>query len=109
MTLDELTKAIAGARERANLIGSDADASKVSGAEYMSAAYQRVWEDRKALLAVIDQLLPDARRYQWLREHCFKSAGDLVIEIPNAYDKYAGGNLNETLDTAIDRAIEGER
>jgi hypothetical protein len=45
------------------------------------------------------------RRYLWLREQAFKSQGDLVIELLDAYDNYVGGNLNEGVDRACDAAM----
>lgn len=102
MTFDELTKAIAGARER--------DARNYSDS-YIDTT--DCYRDRRALLAVIDQLLPDAMRYQWLRQ-----PRDLYIECQTAWGwihvaqnfQCTGRVLKEAdCDAAIDRAIEGER
>jgi hypothetical protein len=70
------------------------------------------WRELKAARERISQLEADLssarrneRRYLWLREQAFKSQGDLVIELLDAYDNYVGGNLNEGVDRACDAAM----
>ena len=100
MTLDELTQAIAGAMERdLELWGLG---MALSPSETLEAQ-----NDRRALLAVIDQLLPDAQRYRTRRAEFVDAFG----EPPHLYDAESDAltKLRHVQRKAIDRAIEGEK
>lgn len=71
-------------------------------------------DDVEALQAECEKLRKDAARYQWLKHHAIKGSYDSDWEFPlvDAWEYRPGSEANvehETLDDAIDAAMEGDQ
>jgi cob(I)alamin adenosyltransferase len=73
--------------------------------EAIGVAAQKSIDRISQLESALSSARRNERRYLWLREQAFKSQGDLVIELLDAYDKHTGVNLNEGVDRACDAAM----